>query len=308
MCNHNLKQSSKKDVSYCTKCGFLSYKGIPSLTISSLTKIVFIDDPFQLKFKSSQFSIDYSNHFTIYYLLNRNKGINFIKVHSNFFSFPKNVIYKAINYLDLIYLNNNVSIDLIQQISLVCLLLSIEFNSCCTNYSDINLKEFNSYLKNFKNIKEIEILCLKWLDYNLGMLTAYDYIDLFFSLGFIFPSKKENFDISIIYLNCIKLLEIVIEDRKNFDFSSYTIALSIIKMICDYYNCFNNEIFKKIYGVNFNKEKYIKCEQFLHFILNGYSNSLKNLVLNYNYVNLNKSEFSQIENCKNDYIVCDNDC
>ena len=257
MCKHKFIQGSKNEIAFCIKCGILSYKSIPSLSVVSLTKTSISYDPLLLKFKSSKFSIDFSNNYILSYLLIRKNAVNFINKQSLFFQIPKNLVYKAINYLDLIYINNTISFDLMPKISITCLLLAIQFNTCCTINSNIDLKNFNTYIKNIKNITEIEILCLKWLDYNLGMLTAYDYIDLFFSLGFIFPSKKENFDISIIYLNCIKLLEIVIEDRKNFDFSSYTIALSIIKMICEYYNCFNNEIFKKIYGVNFNKEKYI---------------------------------------------------
>ena len=59
MCNHIFNKSSKTDVSYCTNCGILSYKGRPSLSIVSLVKNTFQFDPLLLKFKSSQFSIDY---------------------------------------------------------------------------------------------------------------------------------------------------------------------------------------------------------------------------------------------------------
>ena len=300
MCNHIFNKSSKTDVSYCTNCGILSYKGRPSLSIVSLVKNTFQFDPLLLKFKSSQFSIDYSNTYSMIYLSNRINGINFIKNQTKYFSFPKNIIYKAINYLDLIYLNNNVPIIFLQKICLICLLFSIEFNTCCTKNSNINLSEFKMYIKKYiHNLNEMELFCLRCLDYNLEMNTAFDYIDLFFSLGFIFLPKKENFDISFLYINCINFLEIIIEDNNNFHFSNYIIALSIIKIITNYYNLFDNEIFKKIYGINFNKEKFINCEELLNLILcNFYFTSKILLNVNNNYVNYLIFKDFEIQKCK----------
>ena len=300
MCNHIFNKSSKTDVSYCTNCGILSYKGRPSLSIVSLVKNTFQFDPLLLKFKSSQFSIDYSNTYSMIYLSNRINGINFIKNQTKYFSFPKNIIYKAINYLDLIYLNNNVPIIFLQKICLICLLFSIEFNTCCTKYSNINLSEFKMYIKKYiHNLNEMELFCLRCLDYNLEMNTAFDYIDLFFPLGFIFLPKKENFDISFLYINCINFLEIIIEDNNNFHFSNYIIALSIIKIITNYYNLFDNEIFKKIYGINFNKEKFINCEELLNLILcNFYFTSKILLNVNKNYVNYLIFKDFEIQKCK----------
>ena len=64
-----------------------------------------------------------------------------------------------------------------------------------------------------------------------------------------------------------------------------------IKMILENFDCFNYEIFKKIYGINFNKEKYIQCQKRLKYILaNYYHNPIKtqqiynqNLFCNFNY-------------------------
>ena len=74
-------------------------------------------------------------------------------------------------------------------------------------------------------------------------------------------------------------MDIIFNDKFFLFFRSYTIALSLIKIVCQYYNCFDNEIFKKIYSINFQKEKYIKCEQYILGILsNHFSFSLyKNL-------------------------------
>ena len=279
MCKHKFVQGSKNEIAFCIKCGILSYKSIPSLSVVSLTKTSISYDPLLLKFKSSKFSIDFSNNYILSYLLNRKNAVNFINKQSLFFQIPKNLVYKAINYLDLIYINNTISFDLMPKISITCLLLAIQFNTCCTINSNIDLKNFNTYIKNIKNITEIEILCLKWLDYNLGMYDSYDYIDLFFSIGFIFPSNQICIDISTLYYKCINCLDIIFNDKFFLYFTSYTMALSLIKIVCQYHNCFDNEIFKKIYSINFQKEKYIKCEQYILGILsNHFSFSLyKNL-------------------------------
>ena len=279
MCKHKFVQGSKNEIAFCIKCGILSYKSIPSLSVVSLTKTSISYDPLLLKFKSSKFSIDFSNNYILSYLLIRKNAVNFINKQSLFFQIPKNLVYKAINYLDLIYINNTISFDLMPKISITCLLLAIQFNTCCTINSNIDLKNFNTYIKNIKNITEIEILCLKWLDYNLGMYDSYDYIDLFFSIGFIFPSNQICIDISTLYYKCINCLDIIFNDKFFLYFTSYTMALSLIKIVCQYHNCFDNEIFKKIYSINFQKEKYIKCEQYILGILsNHFSFSLyKNL-------------------------------
>ena len=304
MCEHKFVQGSKNEIDFCIKCGILSYKSIPSLSVVSLNKTSISFDPLLLKFKSSKFSIDYSNNYILSYLSIRKNAINFVNKQSCLFQIPKKLVYKAINYLDLIYINNNISFNLMPKISMICLLLAIQFNTCCTIDSNIDLMHFNSYIKNMKNRTEIEILCLKCLDYNLGMYDSFDYIDLFFSIGFIFPSNQICIDISILYYNCINCLDIIFNDKFFLFFTSYTIALSLIKIVCQYYNCFDNEIFKKIYSINLLKEKYFNCEQYILGILSNYFsfsiyNNLKiftgNLTNNYEE-NINKKIKTNIDN------------
>ena len=300
MCSHKFKKGSKQNISFCTICGILSYNGIPSISVPSLSKTTVSIDPLLLKYKPFQFSIDYSNNYINYYLNQRRKYINLIKIKGNFFSFPNYIINKAIYYLDYIYLNNIVSFDLISTICIICLLFSIQFNECCSKSSTIDFIEFRNYLQNIQNLKEIEINCLKYMDYNLGMYSSLDYINLFFSLGVIFPNENTNIDdyidISFLYFNCISALEITIEDNYSLEFSSYTIALSIIKITLENFGCFDSEIFKKIYGINFTKEKYIQCQNSLKYILvNYYHNPNKTQqISNQNlYINMNNNEQSR---------------
>ena len=286
MCNHNFKKGTKENVSYCTICGTLSYKGIPSLSVPSLTKTTISIDPLLLKYKPFQFQFDYSNYIK-YYLTLRRKSINFIKMQANFFSIPDILVHKAMSYLDYIYLNNTVSFDLISNICIVCLLFAIQFNDCCSKCSGIDFQGFRNNLQNIQNLRELENYCLKCINYNLGLYTSLDYINLFFSLGIIFPYKNiPNIDISFLFYSCMKAVERIIEDNNCLDYCSYTIALSIIKMSLENFDCFDYEIFKKIYGINFNKERYIQCENSLKYILvNFYHNPLKTQYYSNQYYN-----------------------
>ena len=300
MCNHKFKKGSKQNISFCTICGILSYNGIPSISVPLLSKTTVSIDPLLIKYKPFQFTIDHSNNYINYYLSQRRKYINLIKIQGNLFSIPNYIIHKAIYYLDYIYLNNNVSFDLNSTICIICLLFAIQFNECCSKSCSIDFKGFRNYIQNIHNLKEIEIYCLKCIDYNLGMYSSLDYINLFFSLGVIFPNDKTNIDhyidISFLYFNCISALEIIIEDNYSLEFSSYTIALTIIKMTLENFNCFDSEIFKKIYGINFTKEKYIQCQNSLKYILaNYYHNPIKTQQISNQklFINMNNSEQSR---------------
>ena len=279
MCDHDFKKTQKKEISYCTKCGNLSYKNIPSLSIQFNSKYLFEIDPFLLKFKHSKKIIDFSNNSINKYLNFRNIGINQIKILSNLFSFSKISYYKAIHYLDQIYINNpSISIDLIEKISSVCLLLSVQFNECCSQNSNIDIKTFIQFLlSKITNLNEIEILCLKNLDYNLEIYSSYDYLNLFFSHGLIFPNEnkiiEQNEDSNIInlYLKCVNILDIIIEDYNCLGYTQYIIAVSIIGMVLTQSKLFSIETFKYVYGINLLKEKYRKCQNVLKSIyINNY--------------------------------------
>ncbi len=292
MCKHMYKKTRKKDVSYCCICGSLSYKNNPSLTFQINNNYEFGFDPLLLKFKYSKKTIDYSNNLEIQYISIRYIGINHIKKLSTFFSISKTLIHKAINYLDQIYLNEpTISLDLIEKISSVCLLLAVQFNECCTKDSQINIGGFIHFLSSkINNLNEIEILCLKTLNYELGIYSSYDYINLFFSLGLIFLNEDNinpnNNDTNIMnmYFKCINILEVIIDDYRSLEFTQYTIAISIIGMVVSESKFFSIETFKSIYGINLLKEKYVKCQ----FIL-------KTIYLN-NFYFINRIDFCNRNN------------
>ena len=164
---------------------------------------------------------------------------------------------------------------MIEKNSLICLYLTLKFNERCINNNLFDFKNFKSNILKIEFFKQSEILCLKCLDYDLGKYSTFDYINLFFSLGVIYSNKiKGNIDINKLYYTCLNYLDYVIEDNNSLNFTSYILALSIIKFVLEKNNYFNSEIFYKIYGINFKKEKYILCQNFLNtIILNNIQNS-----------------------------------
>ena len=281
MCNHNFMKTKKTNVYYCSLCYCLSINKIPLLNISSNLMKTFSMDPLLLKFIPNKYEINLDNYYTIEYLKIRKYAINFLKILSDFFSIPKEIFYKALNYVDNIYLKNNIPISHLEKICIVCLSFSLQFNECYLISNElIDVERFENYVKN-KNLNEIKILCLKYLDYDLGKFSIMDYINLFFSIGIIYPDNKKIIDIYEIYFKCLKCLDIIIEDNNILKFSSYIMALTLIKKFLEIYNIFNDNIFQNIYGIKFYKEKYVFCEQNLNIILSNYN------LCNYNIINLN---------------------
>jgi hypothetical protein len=121
------------------------------------------------------------------------------------------------------------------------------------------------------NYKYWEVLCLKYLNYDLGRYSTYDYLILFFKLGIFFC--EENINIIDRLKFCINILDLIIYDKKFCDFSQYTFAMSIIKVVFENDNFFDKKIFKYIYGVGLSKNKYIECSNLIKTILNVYINN-----------------------------------
>jgi hypothetical protein len=249
------------------------------------------------------------------------------------FSMNKYIYYKAVNYLDNIYLNNNnnaiktnisnlnnLSINnnninnnlnfyglfnySIEVISSVCVLIAYEFNECCTkNDGKINLKGFSSFYKNFSNLIEVQTLILKKLNYNLGELNCFDYINLFFSYGIIFNNNNNNnknntININKNYQECLFLLENFIEDCNYLKYSDYVIAVSIIKYVFINYEYYNEKIFNEIYNINNKNDIYKNCQFEINLLLNKFismiyfNNNKNNFIINYEGKSICNSNFN----------------
>ena len=322
MHNHIFIPSSKKDICYCKICQQLSYKGIPSQSLPLKNNSKFSIDPLNFKFKPFSSITNYKLENHLKYLQYKNIGISKINYLINNFGLKSMIFYKAITLMDQIYLQNEVSTDDIETIASVCVLLVVQFNECCLSYmkennltkneKDIfyhsffgnndkvhrkaNIRGLFKYIKNnVNNFKYWEVLCLSYLNYDLGKYSAYDYLILFFQLGIFFC--KDSIDI-IDKLNiCFKILDYIVIDTKSCDFSQYTIAMSIIKVAFEFEKYFDKNIFKKIYGVDLSKKKYINCSKMIKTILflskniSNLNNYNYDMTLNINYNILNNFSF-----------------
>jgi hypothetical protein len=172
----------------------------------------------------------------------------------------------------------------------MCIFLSIQFNECCKLYNKYdyynkneiifhssfgnnklnknkpNINGFFQYIKNnINNFKYWEVLCLKYLNYDLRKSSAYDYLLLFFRLGIIF--YEEKIDVNSKFNICLEILDYIINDSKSCNFSQYILAMSIIKVAFEFEKYFDKNIFKIIYGVDLSKKKYIDCSNMIKNIL-----------------------------------------
>ena len=293
MHNHKFAQSSKKDICYCITCQNLSYKGTLSKSLL-INSVNFNIDPLKLKF--IPFSTENKNKMESHtkYLENRRTGISKIYNLINTFGIKSMIFYKAICLMDHIYLKNDVSIDDIEIIASVCVLLAIKYNECNKSYiKEDNLTKNENYVyflshvennekisKNITNIKGLflymkknvnnfqywEILCLQYLNYDLRKYSAYDYLILFFQLGIFFC--KETIDIMSKLRICLKILNCTINNSKSIDYSQYILAMSIIKVAFESEIFFDKNIFKEVYGVDLSKAKYKECSDYIKIILN----------------------------------------
>ena len=278
MNSHILIQSTKEDICYCKKCGKLSYKGKICQNLPFKCLNTFNIDPLKIKYRPFKTIADYNIPNHLKYLECKNKGILKIKSLTNNFGLKSMILYKAINFMNQIYLGNEVSLDYIDIIASVCVLLVTDYNECCipsifedyltqdqrdilygpfneTNDKDIiknnnnkcdglivlknknerirhksNLNGLFRYIKkNVNNFKYWEIMCLKYLNYDLGKYTAYDYLILFFELGIFF--SEESIDVIDKLKYCVKILDYIILNKCSCDFSQYTFAMSIIKIV-----------------------------------------------------------------------------
>ena len=320
--SHLFIPNTKKEVKYCKICSSLSYKGIFSKNLSFKNDNRFNVDPLKMKFKPISSVCNYKQINHVKYLENKNKAILKIQFLVKSFGLKSMIFYKSICLMNQIFFENNISLDIIDNIdciSSICVLLVAEYNECCipslfeenlTNdeidilyHFDKNNKGKNEHKSNLRglfcyikktvyNYKYWEVLCLKYLNYDLGRYSAYDYLILFFKLGIYFCQENINIIDRLKY--CINILDLIIYDTKFCDFSQYTFAMSIIKIALENDNFFDKKIFKYIYGVDLSKNKYLECSNLIKNILNrnknneysrNYFNILNNLLYLYQLKN-----------------------
>jgi hypothetical protein len=332
MHSHIFLSSSKKDVCYCKICSKLSYKG--NIGQESPIKIVhkFDVDPLKFKFKPFSAIANYSLPNHIKYLESKKIGIYKIKYLVSKFGLRSMVFYKAINFMNEIFLKTELSIENIENVASICVLLITLFNECClplVNEEFLSLNEYsilyhyNSiYLPYDKDRRNIEILNKKKIKHKKNINGLVHYIKknvnnckywevlclkvLNYDLGkysaydylILFFELgiifvKEKINIIEILKYCIYILDFIINEKKSCDYSQYTLAMSIIKVALENNSVFDKNVFKYIYGVDLSKKKYIYCSNMIKKILNLKFNT--NIIINLNLFNSQINQYHKYD-------------
>jgi hypothetical protein len=195
------------------------------------------------------------------YLSIRKEAILYIKDIINALNYSKTVLYKAILYLDIYCLHKSLYNVNIYQISTICIFIALQFNECCVNN---NINELFVLLKLIPRLLELEQDILKTLNFDLGMLTVYDYINLYFTKGVLFTnnpiSKEDLFEIEFLLAFSIDLLWLLIDDDRFLDFTPQTLALTIIRIATEKNSVsFDNKLFQLAYNINFKQMNHVQC-------------------------------------------------
>lgn len=208
--------------------------------------------------KGNEVKFKFENIFHRDYILNRNKGIGNMHILIKLLNYSSVIFYKALAYMDKIFLTVNIPSSEIVNISTICFLLSVKFNNTCKEISMQNLIEI---VKTIPNHKELEVQCLKILDYDLSFQSAYDYINNFFYSGIFLDTKVTKEEIEKSYKRCIKKMETFIEDMRSIDFSNYTIAVTIIRTLFTKSKRNSLKAFNYAYDIKIEDEsEFIRCD------------------------------------------------
>ena len=198
----------------------------------------------------------------------------------------------VINNLD--YIINNYQLDLINTI---CFIISKKFNE-----KDILKKEtYNQYLTichspqkfiNPNDLINIEVECLKILNYNLNLPTSLTLLKYIFICGIIFVNEIEENEIKKIYDKSLEILAFCVEQNEIYiNFNPIQVSFGIIYLIRKKYNLKKNisKYFDDLFGIKFSYIKEcVKVIDQLYYKENyNQKENIKNKSNNINQLNLN---------------------
>ena len=131
MHSHIFAPSVKKDIYYCKICCKLSYKDNYCQELPFNSSYKYDIDPLTFKFKPVSVVANYKCENHIKYLESKKIGITKIKNLVHNFGLKSMIFYKAINFMNQIFLENQIAIENIENIASLCVLLITVFHECC---------------------------------------------------------------------------------------------------------------------------------------------------------------------------------
>ena len=222
--------NSKSSFSYCIKCSTLflstkeSFVNVASIKPSSFS----LPNEFDFNIFSSPL-LNYTNTCGNKkgYIKFRQSIIKEIKSSQNKYNFSYQTFFLVVYYLDFICSNYFiVSYEEMLQIAMFCMILAVKFNEDRQKAYEIETQLKNQIGNNYH---KDEIYVLKLLNYNLNVITCYDYINMIINFGFLY--KGENFSkkkMNIIYNQFDKMIYAFSESKKYIEMSPKQIALGVI--------------------------------------------------------------------------------
>lgn len=193
------------------------------------------------------------------YTNQRSSLIKLINILVTKHNYKVSTLYLAVIYLDTIKLINAPRLDLnLQLLAVGCFLVAgkrvitiAKFNETLVNNLD---RIGTSY--SLEELKQYETTCLKVLQYQLNIYTAYDCLMFFLCSGIIFKNETQIDFINLeeVYNNCLKILNTFVYDHRSTGYSSIQIATSVIILTRELINLKTNYNFEEIYNtVDFSK-------------------------------------------------------
>lgn len=279
MCLHSFTKMINEEMTYCSNCGCISYRNTPLIKPSSFNSQQSIDPMLMFqtsKLNEKQASKIFKGEYDPSYFKARKAGMSRAKLLTQFMQYDRSLLYKAILYMDLIFLKDFIPLELIEHVACICVLFAVQYNECCSHST---LNNLFTYLQTIPNFHQLEILCLQSLNYDLGHLSANDYLLNIFSMGITSYGNIET--IKSLYRSCFMFMECIINDVRYLDFSPCDIALSIIKTQCEGSPFFSLSFFSFVYRVNYREGTLMKCT-FVLSIIKQFNNKPRPYVLKRN--------------------------
>ena len=175
--------------------------------------------------------------------------------------------------MDIFYLSFNI-IYPIKDISLTCLLISLQFNGVCSQTK--NIKIFINFIsKKVNNLIEVENIILKVLKYNLSVDTSFDIINLimikYFKIYFEDISEKKNFLLDF-YFYFVDIIIDIIGDPRYLDLKLYDLSYYIFNYIVNFiFKKYRKGYIENIFMSNYcNKVNLKKCDIVLKSIYRNF--------------------------------------
>ena len=253
----------------------------------------------------------YLYSFNIYYK-NRKKILSHIKKLCNKHKATKNCLFLTLELIEKFFLNyekkhiNNYQMDLIIN---AIFILAYKFIDTDSDYY-LCYKSFKTFFSKrkkhlrAKDLRVVEVQCLKILEYNLSKFTIFNFLELVLSSGIVLEKEVFNFKIiSKIYNECFNLLDFCFEENDLImEYPINQIVFSIIYIIRKQNNLVYNieKNFQKIYNIEL--KKYLNCIKYISSIYYKNENISNNFFLLNDdrkkvlFINDKKSEDDKVEN------------